>query len=134
MKYSNLFKNIVAICFCMGVLSISCTKDLDKSNPSFLTVSSYFKNSNELLEGTNAIYSKFHSKSLIGREWFYLHDLRSDDVVSGGGQLEVARTQILNGNNSSANAVMNDVWNGLYAVIHRANTVIINGQIGRAHV
>lgn len=127
MKYSNLYKKIAAACFGIFIVTISCNKDLNKSNPSFPTVSSYFKNSGELLAATNAIYAKFHSKSLIGREWFFLHDLRSDDVASGGGQLEVARTQILNGNNSPANAVMNEVWNGLYAVIHRANTVIDNG-------
>lgn len=109
------------------VIAFSCTKNLNKVNTSFPTVSSYFKNSDELLKGTNAIYSIFHSGSLIGREWFFVHDLRSDDVVSGGGQLEVPRAQILNGSTTADNAVMNSVWNGLYTVIHRSNTVIDNG-------
>ena len=78
-------------------------------------------------KGTNAIYSVVHSAGLIAREWYFLHDLRSDDVKSGGGQLEVPRAQLLNGAVTPANAVMNSVWNGLFIVIHRSNTVISNG-------
>lgn len=105
-------------------LTIACNKDLDKTNPSYATLDKYFKNSSEMQKGTNAIYSAFHAGNLVGREWFFLHDLRSDDVSSGGGQLEVPRAQILNGATTSDNSVMNSVWRGLYTVIHRANTVI----------
>jgi hypothetical protein len=106
------------------LLIMACNKDLDKTNPSYATLDKYFKNSSELLKGTNAIYSIFHGGSLVAREWFFLEDLRSDDVSSGGGQLEVPRAQILNGATTADNAVMNSVWNGLYTVIHRSNTVI----------
>jgi hypothetical protein len=126
MKHANFFKLITAACIMTGAIVFSCTKDLDKSNPSYPTLNSYFKSSSELLNGTNAIYAIFHSGGLVGREWFFLHDLRSDDVSAGGGQLEVPRAQILNGATDPANAVMNSVWNGLYTVIHRANTVIDN--------
>ena len=127
MKYSNLYKNMAIICLGAGLIAMSCTKNLDKVNPSFATVASYFKNSSELLNGTNAIYVTFHSDFLVGREWFWLNDLRSDDIASGGGQLEVARAQILNGNVSPSNSVINTAWMGFYTVIHRANTVIDNG-------
>jgi tetratricopeptide (TPR) repeat protein len=106
------------------LMIMACNKDLDKTNPSYAVLDNYFKNSDELLKGTNAIYSVFHGGGLVGREWFFLEDLRSDDVTSGGGQLEVPRAQILNGATTSDNAVMNSVWNGLYTVIHRSNTVI----------
>ena len=106
------------------LLIMACNKDLDKTNPSYATLDKYFKNSDELLKGTNAIYSIFHGGSLVAREWFFLEDLRSDDVSSGGGQLEVPRAQILNGATTADNSVMNSVWNGLYTVIHRSNTVI----------
>jgi hypothetical protein len=106
------------------VTIIACEKQLDKTNSSYPTLNTYFRNSEELLKGTNAIYSIFHAGSLVGREWFFIHDLRSDDVSSGGGQLEVPRAQILNGATTPDNKVMGDVWNGLYTVIHRANTVI----------
>lgn len=106
------------------VTIIACEKQLNKTNPSYPTLETYFRNSDELLLGTNAIYSIFHSGSLVGREWFFIHDLRSDDVSSGGTQLEVPRGQILDGNASPDNTVLNSVWNGLYTVLHRSNTVI----------
>lgn len=127
MKYSSLFKGVLLTAVLTVGFVLSCTRDLDKIDPSRPTLESYFKNSAELLKGTNAIYSVVHSAGLIAREWFFLHDLRSDDVKSGGGQLEVPRAQILNGAVTPANAVMNSVWNGLFIVIHRANTVIANG-------
>lgn len=124
MKKNNTYKNIIIVSLLITGLTIACNKDLDKTNPSYVILDSYFKNSGELLKGTNAIYSAFHGGSLVAREWFFLHDLRSDDVSSGGGQLEVPRAQILNGATSSDNPVMNSVWNGLYTVIHRSNAVI----------
>lgn len=106
------------------VTIIACEKQLNKTNPSYPTLDTYFRNSDQLLKGTNAIYSIFHAGSLVGREWFFIHDLRSDDVSSGGTQLEVPRAQILDGNASPDNKVLGDVWNGLYTVLHRSNTVI----------
>src|SRR4051812_12416203 len=106
------------------IMVLACNKDLNKTNPSYVKLDDYFKNSSELLSGTNAIYSTVHGGYLVAREWFFLEDLRSDDVSSGGSQLEVPRAQILNGAITADNSVMNSVWNGLYTVIHRANTVI----------
>jgi hypothetical protein len=120
----NFFKYSIVTSLVTVLTIIACEKQLDKTNPSYPTLDTYFRNTDELLKGTNAIYSIFHSGSLIGREWFFIHDLRSDDVASGGGQLEVPRAQILNGATSPDNSVMNLVWNGLYTVIHRANTVL----------
>jgi tetratricopeptide (TPR) repeat protein len=117
-----MYKYICIVCLLLA--GTGCTKDLDKTNPAYATLDKYFKNSAELTNGTNAIYSIFHAGSLIGREWFFVHDLRSDDVSTGGGQLEIPRGQILNGATTADNPVMTSVWTGLYTVIHRANTVI----------
>jgi starch-binding outer membrane protein, SusD/RagB family len=106
---------------------LSCDKTLDKDNPNAVTVDAYFKNSTELQKGTNSIYSVMHASSLVGREWFFLHDTRSDEFATGGSQLEAPRAQLLNGSHDPTNYVMNQVWNGLYVMIHRANTVIENG-------
>lgn len=122
----SLFKILAAACFTM-ILVMACKRDLDKTNPSYPTLESYFKNSTELQKGTNAVYSVFHGGALVAREWFFLNDLRSDEVAAGGGQLEVPRNQILIGAMTPDNSVMNNVWNGLYTVVHRANTVIQNG-------
>ncbi|MBE7174348.1 MAG: RagB/SusD family nutrient uptake outer membrane protein, partial [Williamsia sp.] len=123
---SSFFKLSAAGCFIV-ILVMACKRDLDKTNPSYPTLESYFKNSTELQKGTNAVYAIFHGGALVGREWFFLNDLRSDEVAAGGGQLEVPRNQILIGATTADNSVMNNVWNGLYTVIHRANTVIVNG-------
>lgn len=127
MKYTRVYKAITGLSLLAVIVVIACNRDLDKTNPNSPTVDNYFKNSTELLGGTNAIYSIFHSAALIGREWFFLHDTRADDVSAGGGQLELPRAQLLSGGTVPSNAVMNSVWNGLYTVIHRANTVIDNG-------
>lgn len=124
-------KKIIFATAITGFLAIlgvySCTKNLNKTNPNALPVTGYFNTSAELLQGTNAIYAVLHSLNMAGREWFFIHDLRSDDVSSGGGQLEVPRAQILNGGTTPSNSVMNAVWNNYYTIILRANTVINAG-------
>ncbi len=106
-------------------LAVSCShKDLDKTNPNQLTPDNYFKNGAELLNAVNSVYALVQSNNLASREYFFLHDLRSDDVASGGGQLETPRNQLLIGAQAPDNYVVNEVWNGLFRTIFRANTVI----------
>ncbi len=120
MRY-RLFKNGLVI----AMLFAACNEaDLDKLNPNGGTPESYFTTEDELTKGVNAVYAKAQSIQLTGREWFFLHDLRSDDVASGGGQLEGARNQILTGAHLPPNAVLTSVWTGFYRTIHRANAVI----------
>jgi hypothetical protein len=103
----------------------SCNRDsLNKRNPNDLTPDNYFKNAEELTRAVNSIYAIIQGNSLVAREYFFLHDLRSDDCASGGGQLEVPRNALLIGAQQPDNAVSNEVWNGLYRTIFRANTVI----------
>jgi starch-binding outer membrane protein, SusD/RagB family len=128
MKSNKTYKYLVSIGVVVLVI-FSCKKGLDTTNPNVVTTDNYFKNSSELTAATNAIYSTWHASSLVAREWFFLHDLRSDDVSSGGSQLEAPRNQILIGVVDPANPVMNAVWNSLYTVIHRANTVTDNAPL-----
>jgi tetratricopeptide (TPR) repeat protein len=125
MKINKAFKYLVITGF-IGMSIFSCKKSLDTTNSNFVTPDKYFKNSSELTAATYSIYSTWHAIGLVAREWFFLHDLRSDDVVSGGSQLEAPRNQILIGVVDPANPVMNTVWSTLYTVIHRANTVTDN--------
>lgn len=129
MKIKKLYLSIIVAGIILTIGGISCDKNLDKSDPNTVTVDQYFKNSTELLSGTNAVYSTMHGGNLVGREWFFLHDTRSDEVATGGSQLEVPRAQLLNGVQDPSNAVLNSVWDALYTLIHRANTVIANGPI-----
>jgi len=120
-------KNLLFIatgCLIAAVAIISCTKDLNKTDPNVQGVNSYFNNSAGILTATNSIYSAIHSLPLVAREWFFIHDLRSDDVATGGGQLEAPRAQILNGAADPSNSIITPVWSALYTMIHRANTVL----------
>lgn len=124
MKRNRIYTFIIGMVLLVVVTMVACERQLDKTNPSYPTLDTYFQNADELLKGTNAIYSIFHAAQLVAREWFFVHDLRSDDMAAGGGQLELPRRQMLEGNTTPDNTVMNDMWKGLYTVIHRANTVI----------
>jgi len=128
MKNKKIYLGFIITCVIITITINSCDKNLNKTNPNALTVDGYFKNSSELLKGTNAIYSVFHSNPLVAREWFFVHDTRSDEVASGGSQLEQPRAQLLTGTHDPTNSVMNSFWNALYTLIHRANTVIENGS------
>jgi starch-binding outer membrane protein, SusD/RagB family len=112
----------------IGLLSLgvtfSCDKELEKTNPSVFTTDSYFSNTSELEAGVNAAYSLMTGTNLYGREWFFLNDLRGDDMASGGGQLEAPRNQLLTGVHQPSNFVMNEAWKGLFKMVHRANVVL----------
>jgi hypothetical protein len=97
---------------------------LNKVNPNGVTTETYFKDAAQLTAGVNAVYAMIQSNNLVAREWFFLHDLRSDDVLAGGGQLETPRNQLLNGVHDPGNGVLSTVWTGFYRAIHRANVVI----------
>jgi starch-binding outer membrane protein, SusD/RagB family len=117
-------KIILSVVVAVGVATACSDSALDRKNPNQLTPDSYFKNAEELRAGVNSIYALLQGNSLVGREWFFLNHLRSDDFQSGGGQLEAPRNQILIGAHRPDNFVLNEVWNGLFRSIHRANTVI----------
>jgi hypothetical protein len=109
------------------VIVLSCKKSaLDTSDPNNLTTGTYYKTAAQLKSGVNAIYAVMHQNNLVSREWFYLHDTRSDEVAPGGGQLEAPRLQLINNTDDPTNSVMNSVWNGWYTVIFRANVVTDN--------
>jgi hypothetical protein len=114
----------VAIILVTAVI-FACNKKLnviDQNNP---TTESYFKTAAELQNGVNAIYSSLRSGNLVGREWFFVHDMRGSETSSGGAQLEAPRAELLKQPSPSpSNAVMTSVWNGCYQMINRANLVI----------
>jgi starch-binding outer membrane protein, SusD/RagB family len=131
MKNRNLKIVIASLLFLTGVVILSCKKSLDKYNPNSLTVESYYKTSDEILKGTNGIYSAIKSSKLVAREWFFAHDTRSDEVSTGGGQLEAERQQMLSGNTDPTNPIVWKNWSALYVMIHRANNVIVSSANGQ---
>jgi starch-binding outer membrane protein, SusD/RagB family len=113
----------------MGVMAFtfSCNDSvLDKENPNEFTPDSFYKNGTQIVGAVNGVYSSLQSLDLFCREYFFLHDLRGDDVAAGGGQLETHRAQLLNGTHDPSNGVLSQVWRGWYRLIHQANQVVEN--------
>jgi hypothetical protein len=123
----NIKKLIIATILVTAVV-VACNKklnQLDQNNP---TTESYFKTAQELQNGVNAVYSSMRSGNLVGREWFFTHDMRGSETAPGGAQLEAPRAELLKQPAPSpSNSVMTSVWNGAYQMINRANLVIAKG-------
>ncbi len=123
MKF-NLIKYISV--FSIAVIGFSACENklnvLDKNNP---TTESYFKTAAELQNGVNGIYSILRGGELVGREWFFTHDMRGSECNAGGPQLEQPRAELLTQiTPATSNSVMSSVWTGAYHMINRANMVI----------
>lgn len=118
-------KIIILTCVTALFATLSCSDEsLNKVNPNGVTFETYFNNASELTSGVNSIYALAQSNSLVSREWFFTHDLRSDEMASGGGQLETPRNQLLIGVHDPGNSLVNAQWRGWYRTIHRANVII----------
>ncbi|MDO1448704.1 RagB/SusD family nutrient uptake outer membrane protein [Rhodocytophaga aerolata] len=118
---------ILTIASVFGVASSCNEDDLEKNtNPNNLTTETFYKNEAQALSAVNAVYAGLQANNLYNREYFFLHDLLSDDNQSGGPQLEAPRGQILNHVFDASNPLVLAVWRGLYRMIHRSNLVIEN--------
>ncbi len=121
---NNIIK-FIATGFMGATLIVSCSKKLDTTDENNPTQESYFKTASELQNGVNAIYSTLRSANLVGREWFFIHDMRGSETWTGGSQLEPPRAELLKQASPAAtNSVMTSVWNGTYQMINRANIVL----------
>ncbi len=120
MRKITIFSLIVGL-----FISYSCSDDdLIKENKNKQTTETYYKTVDEISAAVTGIYAVLQSNNLGGREWFFLHDLRSDEMATGGGQLETARNQVLIGTHDPGNQITTAVWTGSYRLILRANAVI----------
>jgi hypothetical protein len=118
----------IAVVVIGTAVAIACNKRLntfDQNNP---TTDSYFKTVAELRNGVNAAYSSMRAGNLVGREWFFTHDMRGSETSSGGAQLEAPRNELLTQPSPApANSVLSSLWSGTYQMISRANLVIARG-------
>lgn len=123
MKFSLIKYSSVVILTSLSIVACDSRLDTtDKNNP---TTASYFKTAVELQNGVNGIYSILRGGEIVGREWFFMHDMRSAEAGSGGPQLEAPRAELLNQPSPApSNSVMTSVWNGCYHMINRANVVL----------
>lgn len=120
-------KALLLIAF-VSMIVISCDESLlETKNPNQITNDAFYTSLEQIGTSVNAIYAVLQGNRLVGREYFFIHDLRGDEMKAGGGQLEVPRAQLLNGSHIYTNSVLSDVYKGLFTMVHRANAVITNG-------
>ena len=121
-------KKVLLLTLAVVTIVTACNEDLlDTKNPNQITNDAYYQTLEQIGSSVNGIYAVLQGNRLVGREYFFIHDLRSDEMKAGGGQLEVPRAQLLTGSHIYTNAVMTDVYRGLFTMVHRANLVISNG-------
>ena len=120
----NTNKKVAAVLLVLSSM-VACTNKLDVLDENNPTTESYFKTALELQNGVNAIYSTLRSANLVGREWFFTHDMRGGETASGGSQLEAPRAELLKQSSPApSNSVMTSVWLASYQMINRANLVL----------
>jgi hypothetical protein len=110
----------------LTLIIIACDKKLEVTDANNPTQESYFKTAAELQNGVNSIYSTMRAAELVGREWYFVHDMRGGETWAGGAQLEPPRAELLKqASPAPTNAVMTSVWNGCYQMINKANQVLL---------
>ncbi|AGA80813.1 RagB/SusD family nutrient uptake outer membrane protein [Echinicola vietnamensis] len=105
----------------------SCNEEkLNPVNPNELSTETFYKTGPQYVAAVNAAYAALQANDLYNREYFFIQDLLSDDVASGGAQLEAHRARVLNHVFDGSNSLVLANWRGWYRVIQRANLVIAN--------
>jgi len=90
----NIYKLVVAVIMLL-IIIIGCDKKLNVTDQNNPTQESYFKTASELQNGVNSIYSTLRAAELVGREWYFVHDMRGGETWAGGAQLEAPRAELL---------------------------------------
>jgi starch-binding outer membrane protein, SusD/RagB family len=107
----------------------SCNEEkLNPVNPNQLSSETFFRSGPQLVASVNAVYAGLQANNLYNREYFFLHDLLSDDCDTGGPQLEPPRAQVLNHVFDASNPLVEANWRGWFRIVHRANLVIENAD------
>lgn len=119
-------KKKIALLSMVGLFfTLSCNDDfLTEGNPTAASVSNSFQNEAEAQQSVVAIYSALQANDMYGREYWWLWDLLSDEMESGGAILEARRSIILGYSHDASNELLNSVWRGIYRTINYTNIVI----------
>lgn len=119
-------KSILTLLFLL-VGIVSCDEEiLSPVNPNQLGIETFYRTGPQLEAAVNSVYAGLQANNLYNREYFFLHDLLSDDCDTGGPQLEGARAQVLNHVFDASNPLVTANWRGWYRIVHRANLVLEN--------
>ena len=119
-------KKKIAVLSMVGLFfTLGCDNSfLTEGNPTAASVGNSFTNEAEAEQSVIAAYAALQANDMYGREYWWLFDLLSDELMSGGAILEARRSVIMDYNFDASNELVNTVWKGIYRVIHRSNLAI----------
>lgn len=110
------------------LLFSSCNEDiLEKTNPNQLSTETFFTTEAQLRSAVDAAYAALQGNNMFNREFFFLHDMLSDENLDNS-TLEPPRKAALDYTFNSTNKLVVESWQGLYRIIHRTNLVIANAE------
>ncbi len=105
--------------------TLSCNDDfLTEGNPTAASVGNSFATPGEAEAAVVAIYAALQANDMYGREYWWLLDLLSDELLSSGPPLEARRSIIMDYAHDASNELINSVWKGIYRTINYANVAI----------
>lgn len=104
----------------------SCKKDFDKANPNSPTIASFWKTSDDAVQGVNAVYSTFHRGYAGYSRAIYFHGMLKGDEGYGSGGDGGLNTLMSFSMNDTNFGLTRDTWENMYIGIYRANQVIAN--------
>src|SRR6476660_9932674 len=113
----------IIYCICSFLLiTISCDRKLDLSNPNKLTTADYWKTKDQAFAGVTAIYNALTNDGTYMRSFVGLTDSRGDDFFGESPWLDLVLTgQFII---PTTSAPVFRIWRDLYLVATRANQVI----------
>lgn len=108
----------------LSLLATGCDKKLDLVNPNVPTIEVYWRNANDALAGTNAIYNSLIQDGTYMRMYPALNDGRGDDFYgdSPWGDLVQIGSFII----PTTSGPVAWVWGAHYQMVWRANQVLAN--------
>ena len=118
-------KKIVILSLTGLFFTFSCDDGfLTEGNPTAASVGNSFTTPAEADQAVVAIYAALQADQMLGREYWWLLDLLSDELLSSGAILEARRAIILDYKFDASNELVNSVWQGIYRVVNYSNIAI----------
>lgn len=115
--------SIITIAASLVLASVSCSKLLDIPQKGVLNYDTYYSNDEEIRSAAIPLYTELRGNSL---EFKLVKDLLSDDVYCGGSKRrdDIALEQLNEYTFDTENKYIEDMFDGYYTIINRANVII----------